>query len=405
MAKGAYGGVNDLSRKITKIYGGVGGTSKKIVKGYAGVNGVARQFWPAVNPPAEVYQFYLSGAWDHVPSGFNFNSNQQNVVYSSGYADIKQYLTTDKTIWWHDPDYTRGWSEDGSVINSNFVYDSDVPNMRNHIIFPTWDGTYTDANRAKIPSGANNYYLKITALGCFYMRLLMLNDSAYGFTTIDLGLTDYVLVHTDTPQTVLAKIDTEFDVRYIDRIEIYTAGNTSTDDDAWLTSQNARQHNDSTGIWSQVVTRFYYGYNDFEVYWSNGSPHRDVVKRVSSNAQVYSLTWRSWQSSPVNKNGGELLSRAAFSVEHIVYDYQGNIISDNTVPAEQVIYNGLAFYRYRVQRDYGWYNFSGWSPRPFIDERSAFLLQEDGRLEYEFYQSVEEIYDTAQISEISIITQ
>ena len=62
MAKGAYGGVNDLSRKITKIYGGVGGTSKKIVKGYAGVNGVARRFWPAVNPPAEVYQFYFNGA-------------------------------------------------------------------------------------------------------------------------------------------------------------------------------------------------------------------------------------------------------------------------------------------------------------------------------------------------------
>ena len=45
MAKGAYVGVNNLARKVTKIYCGVNNVARKVKKGYVGVGGVARIFF------------------------------------------------------------------------------------------------------------------------------------------------------------------------------------------------------------------------------------------------------------------------------------------------------------------------------------------------------------------------
>ena len=45
MAKGAYIGVSNVSKKIKKMYIGVGGVAKKVKKAYIGVGGVAKLFW------------------------------------------------------------------------------------------------------------------------------------------------------------------------------------------------------------------------------------------------------------------------------------------------------------------------------------------------------------------------
>lgn len=404
MAKGAYGGVNDLSRKTTNIYGGVSGSSRKIVKGYAGVNGVARQFWPAVNPPAEIYTFYKNGVFDHVPSGFDFNNNQQNVIYSSGYADIKPYLDTNKTVWLHDADYIRAWSNNGTVINSNFVYDADIPTMDNYINFPTWDGTYTDENRAKIPSAVSNYYLKVVGLGYFSIRLFMLDSSReLGFQEIRI---DGGSINSDQLQTITARIYSELGNRYIDRIDIHTFVRTFTKYNAWLESIGLRYYDSTIHSWSGIIDTFRYGYKKFEIFYYGGYPERVVAETILSDAQVYSISWRhATDTSYPMYTGAELLSRAAFTVHCVAYNYNGTIYNEETVPATQVMYNGLAFYRYRYDIGKSWYRINEWYPQPVGDNVMYGLFAEDGRLEYEFYQSVEEIYNTAQISEISIITQ
>jgi hypothetical protein len=45
MSKGAYVGVNNIARKVTKIYCGVDNVARKVKKGYVGVGGVARIFF------------------------------------------------------------------------------------------------------------------------------------------------------------------------------------------------------------------------------------------------------------------------------------------------------------------------------------------------------------------------
>lgn len=55
MAKTAYIGIDDKSRKVKKMYIGVEGVARKVKKGYIGVNGVARLFYSAFpdEAPAE----------------------------------------------------------------------------------------------------------------------------------------------------------------------------------------------------------------------------------------------------------------------------------------------------------------------------------------------------------------
>lgn len=405
MGKKAFVGVNDKARKVDKIYVGVGNKARKVIKGYVGVSGKARQFWPAINPPVEVYAFYKNGVFSHIPTGFDFNNNQQNVIYTNGYIDIKQYLETNKTIWWHDVEYIRGWSDDGVVIDSNFVYDADIPTMENHIIFPTWDETYTDEHRAKIPSAEDNYYLKIVGLGYFRVRLFMLDSSRpLGFKEIYLESSAFI--GSDQLQTIICRIESELGNRYIDRIEINTWGYTLTNVNAWLEGKALRYYDTAIRDWSGIITSFRYGFKKFEIFYYGGYPERVVAEAILSDAQVYSISWRhATDSSYPMYNGAELLSRAAFTAHCIAYDYNGNIYTEVTVPAEQVIYNGLAFYRYRYDIGKWWYRIDEWYPQTVGDNVRYSLFSEDGRLEYEFYEAVHEVYSTAQITEISVITQ
>lgn len=45
MAKNAYVGVGNTSRRMKKVYIGVGGVARRIKKAYIGINGVARLFY------------------------------------------------------------------------------------------------------------------------------------------------------------------------------------------------------------------------------------------------------------------------------------------------------------------------------------------------------------------------
>ena len=64
MAKSAYIGIGNSSRKLKNIYVGIGNVSKKVKTAYVGIGGVAKKWWPSlVNPK------YMSGIYSEDYSG------------------------------------------------------------------------------------------------------------------------------------------------------------------------------------------------------------------------------------------------------------------------------------------------------------------------------------------------
>ena len=399
MPRKAYGGVSDVARNGIKIYGGVNNIARKIIKGYAGVGGVAQQFWP----PGEnvLYKIFKDGTFFHVPNGMDIVNNVIQVIWSSTPSSD---LNTNKTIWWHELEYTRPWSIRGVNIDSNFIYNSDTP-ARNYLLFPVWEGDNFGDNtkRIKIPAYTTNYYIKVTGYGYFSIMLFQVN-SASNYSSISLDNPTDLYFDSDSVETKIAKLRRETSTKYIDRIGIMVNPRTVTYNDEWLENLNIKKWNSSASTWSVKILNFSFGYNKFETYYNNGTYNKVIAENVSSIDQVYSMTWRDRNSSSVA--GGELLSIGPFSVKRTIYDWNGNIVDEITTSAEQIVYNGKPFYRYRYNDSYhGSYNISSWYPQTLGDNVTNTLFSEDGRYEYEFFESLHIDYDSVQIQEISIITQ
>lgn len=393
MPRKAYGGVNNTSKNGIKIYGGVNNLSKKIIAGYVGVNNLSKRFWP---PSDALYTIFKDGVFDHVPAGFSM-SNVVEVAYN---ANVKSYLNTNQLIWEHNPEYTRAWSVNNISIDSNFVYNADTPD-RNNIWIPSFKDIIDNTKRIKIPSSSNKYYLKVTGFGYFQIVIMQYNpSSSSGYNSISTG-SNYIF-DTDDVETREIRILSSSSVQYIDRVKIFAGLRTGTYDNVWFESLGVKRWNPTTSSWSSVIDYFIFGYNKFELYINYGSPNKVYAENVSSIDQVYSMTWRNRSGSV--RVGGELLSKGPFTAHYIKYDWQGTIVEEATVSAEQIIYNGIPFYRYRYDlTSYQGTSMDNWYPQTVGDNVPGTMFSDDGELEYEFFDSLHIDYSSIQIQEISII--
>ena len=153
MAKGAYIGVGNSSRKLKNIYVGVGGIAKKVKRGYIGVNGVSRLF---LAPSTPVYGNTLTSTYARTFINGNGACNNSNYALIGGGSNQRGGRTDYATVTSISPSLVVG-----SAANMSSVYNTLTASIGNYALF-----------------GSDDYNHNITSLDAYNNSLTKISGPA-----------------------------------------------------------------------------------------------------------------------------------------------------------------------------------------------------------------------------------
>lgn len=172
MAKGAYIGETNLTRKIKKMYLGADSTAHKVKKGYIGVSGQAKMFYTSDRTWAK-YESAIRYRWDQNAAIYGKNSeyNTQYYLYSLDNARIYYWreYTEENGLFVPTPDNVTGHglstghgshnfgSAEGRAMIGSHTNNTGYPSPKVWIIGETY---YVDTftNQIRISCRVHYYY-------------------------------------------------------------------------------------------------------------------------------------------------------------------------------------------------------------------------------------------------------
>ena len=188
MAKVISIGVENATRKVTRLHVGVGGSNRKVVKGYIGIGGSAKQF-------------YQLTKWNKYNTITKYKWDVYDVITSTTYTPYQYQMYE---YWWYPPDdyeATWTWVQSGDIYKDTNIglYGINWPTDENlQSGYPSvlvykggYIATYTDAGfddpNKMISNGqwgaSNNLYRTIYYLGAHGQGMICHTFNASTTTT------------------------------------------------------------------------------------------------------------------------------------------------------------------------------------------------------------------------------